>query len=841
MFSRVSINVAAGAFIVLSLVVTIALAGVILNTRAQRADATTVVANETSKLILYQNARASALTETTSLTGYVILANPDGPTTIRRAQAEVRAALGELRDIAVRDDSAQLPEIERLNESYEHLVVGYDRVLELRAAGDIQAIIDLGVNEGLVKESQAFLADLATAVSDSRSTVLAAQANAQQAEERADIITLSIAATWCTLLVAAGITLRIAVAQPLGRVARATRSIASGHPDERAPVSGPSEVADLAHDVNVMAETLLQRSEALKAHGKELEGANERLALLLEEERERARRDPLTGALNHGALTDELRRLLAPESNGRRAAVAMVDVNGLKDTNDTFGHQTGDEVLRRVAAALSRDGAIVGRYGGDEFVALLSPCEDGQAAKYADAVRAAMEAESFRDTQTGARVSVSASIGMAGYPAEGTRIEEIVARADSAMYAAKRQRPEMAGGDGTHQSIDDELATRMIGELVPLMAAAGTLDEKLGLIAQRLSQGTGYAGATFDVFERGAENVQDRSATIGTNAYADAPDAMIDEWRSEQRAVYNHPLNPIMRELMRPILIDDVSTTPYVTEEQRRILGVVGILSAIVVPLVWQGEFIGTIAVGSRELAAFTPRDGRFLTTVAGHAAAIIRSERMMEELRLATQQLAASHGETVMMLAASVEAHDPTTGRHLLRVRVLTEALARELQYDEHATAEMGVASMLHDIGKVRVPDSILKSPDKLSEDEWLSMKQHTTWGAEFLESHGGFELAAVIARAHHERWDGSGYPHGLVGDAIPIAAQIVTVADAYDAMTSDRPYRLGRSQRSAVREIFAHSGAQFSPNVVAAMLRLYRRGELGSTETPAADQIAA
>jgi putative two-component system response regulator len=234
------------------------------------------------------------------------------------------------------------------------------------------------------------------------------------------------------------------------------------------------------------------------------------------------------------------------------------------------------------------------------------------------------------------------------------------------------------------------------------------------------------------------------------------------------------------------------------------------------------------MAVGSRELAAFTPRDAQFLTTVAAHASANIRSARLVEELRLATQQLAASHGETVVMLAASVEAHDPTTGRHLLRVRNLTQALASELGYDEEGARELGVASILHDIGKVRVPDVLLKSPDRLSEEQWLTMKQHTTWGAEFLKSHEGFELATEIAQAHHERWDGSGYPHGLTGSAIPVAAQIVAVADAFDAIISDRPYRQGRSSRSAIREIFAHSGTQFSPDVVSALLRLYRRGKL-------------
>ncbi len=840
MFSRVSIKRTAAAFMALAVGMTAVLGALIFGMRQQRADATNVVAAETTKLTRYQTARAAALTETTNIAGYVVLRDPLALPEIASARAEVLSSLSALRGEEAQHDAGQLARPEQLIETYEGLARRYDRVLELAVAGDWAGIMSLGVNDGLALEGVAFLDDLEFAVDDAHLALLAAQDRARRAEERSDAMMMSIVIAWCALLLGAGITLRVAVAQPLDRVAEAARRIAEGHTGERAPSNGPVEIAKLGRDLNAMAETLLSRSEQLALRGAELEDANGSLACLLDVEREHARRDPLTGALNHGALADELRRLVSPESNGRHFAVAMVDVNGLKDINDTFGHQTGDEVLRRVATGLSRDGAIVGRYGGDEFVALLSHCDVGAAAKYVDGVRAAMEAAWFCDAQTGAGVAVSASIGLAAYPAEGTRIEELISRADSAMYAAKRQRPEMAGADGARQSIDDGMATRMIGELVPLMAAAGTLDEKLGLIAQRLSQGTGYAGATFDVFERGSEDVQDRSTTIGTNAYADAPEALVDEWRSESRTVYNHPIGNLMRENLRPVLMDDVSTTPYVTEEQRRILSAVGIRSAIVVPLVWQSEYIGTMAVGSRELAAFTPRDARFLTTVAGHAAAIIRSERMMEELRLATQQLAASHGETVMMLAASVEAHDSTTGRHLLRVRVLTEALARELAQDADAIGDVGIASMLPDIGKVRVPDAILKSPDRLSEDEWLSMKQHTTWGAEFLESHGGFGLAATIARAHHERWDGSGYPHGLVGDTIPVAAQIVSVADAYDAMTSDRPYRLGRSQRRAVREIFAHSGTQFSPAVVAALLRLYRRGALPSGETPAED-IAA
>jgi putative two-component system response regulator len=106
--------------------------------------------------------------------------------------------------------------------------------------------------------------------------------------------------------------------------------------------------------------------------------------------------------------------------------------------------------------------------------------------------------------------------------------------------------------------------------------------------------------------------------------------------------------------------------------------------------------------------------------------------------------------------------------------------------------------------------------------------MKQHTTWGSDFLDGRTGFDLAALVALCHHEKWDGSGYPRGLRGDEIPEAAAITSVADSFDAMTHDRPYRLGRSVRDAVQELTSCSGTQFSPRVVEAMVRLFERGAL-------------
>jgi putative two-component system response regulator len=151
-----------------------------------------------------------------------------------------------------------------------------------------------------------------------------------------------------------------------------------------------------------------------------------------------------------------------------------------------------------------------------------------------------------------------------------------------------------------------------------------------------------------------------------------------------------------------------------------------------------------------------------------------------------------------------------------------VSEALARELGYSEMDARELGLAAVLHDIGKIRVPDTVLASAGELAEEEWELMKHHTTWGAQFLDGRAGFELATTIARHHHERWDGTGYPDGLAGDAIPDAATIVAVADSLDAMIHDRPYRRARPLSRAMEEIVACAGTQFSPRVVEALRAL-------------------
>jgi len=153
---------------------------------------------------------------------------------------------------------------------------------------------------------------------------------------------------------------------------------------------------------------------------------------------ELSRRDPLTGVLNQRAIRDEMNRLI---STSEHAAVAMVDVDRLKDANDTYGHQMGDAVLMAVTAALSRDDALVGRYGGDEFVAILPGADRNAAEHYHKNVTAALASTAVTDPQTGATMHASASIGLSVYPEDGSTITDLIRVSDKLMYAAKRQQP----------------------------------------------------------------------------------------------------------------------------------------------------------------------------------------------------------------------------------------------------------------------------------------------------------------------------------------------------------------------------------------------------------------
>jgi len=194
--------------------------------------------------------------------------------------------------------------------------------------------------------------------------------------------------------------------------------------------------------------------------------------------------------------------------------------------------------------------------------------------------------------------------------------------------------------------------------------------------------------------------------------------------------------------------------------------------------------------------------------------------------LKLAGLQLTDAYRGSVTMLSIACEGKDEDTGFHVQRVQHLTEALAREMQLDDERARHMGVMSILHDVGKLSIPDAILKKPAKLDPEEWAVMREHPNHGVRILGDNPFYVEAREIAGGHHENWDGSGYPRGLCGEAIPLSARIVKVVDVFDALTSQRPYKAPWPLAQAMDLLREESGRQFDPGVIDAFFRLHASG---------------
>lgn len=202
--------------------------------------------------------------------------------------------------------------------------------------------------------------------------------------------------------------------------------------------------------------------------------------------------------------------------------------------------------------------------------------------------------------------------------------------------------------------------------------------------------------------------------------------------------------------------------------------------------------------------------------------------ERALTQERLANEELRRTglQGISHLLLAATLK--DQTTGSHLLRVRRYVEAIATRIGLPTELVEEYGYSSVMHDVGKIHTPDHILQSEHHLSTDEFEVIKQHCIDGEIMLGDARFFETARAIAREHHERWDGSGYPDGKKGNEISLAARIVSVADVFDALTSKRPYKQAWSLDDGMAAIREGSGEQFDPDIVAAFEGLQRDGTI-------------
>jgi len=201
---------------------------------------------------------------------------------------------------------------------------------------------------------------------------------------------------------------------------------------------------------------------------------------------------------------------------------------------------------------------------------------------------------------------------------------------------------------------------------------------------------------------------------------------------------------------------------------------------------------------------------------------------QLKRDLVIAKQQIESSYHNAVNMLCVASEGKDEDTASHIQRVRYYTKALALLSGCDDTAAERMGSMSILHDIGKLYVPDSILKKQGPLSDNEWDIMKKHPEFGARILGDDDFYQQAREISLGHHENFDGSGYPKGLMGEDTPLCAKIVKLADVFDALTTKRPYKEPWTIEDTMDFIVSKKGIMFDPILVNNMLTLYKNGSL-------------
>ena len=244
--------------------------------------------------------------------------------------------------------------------------------------------------------------------------------------------------------------------------------------------------------------------------------------------------------------------------------------------------------------------------------------------------------------------------------------------------------------------------------------------------------------------------------------------------------------------------------------------------SALSVPMLKDGEVVGVLNVRNKTGGGdFTEDELSLAARFANVAALSVAKAGLHLELR----QLFA---HSILALANAIDARDPYTSGHSERVTTYAVAIAERLGFSDDALEELRYASLLHDIGKIRIRDHILHKPGKLTDEEFEEMKRHPEYGVEIMRPVRAFEAIFPSMLHHHERFDGRGYPAGLQGEQIPLQARIMCVADCFDAMTSDRPYRRGMPWEEAVAELVRHRGSQFDPEAVDLFVTLVREGKL-------------
>lgn len=247
-------------------------------------------------------------------------------------------------------------------------------------------------------------------------------------------------------------------------------------------------------------------------------------------------------------------------------------------------------------------------------------------------------------------------------------------------------------------------------------------------------------------------------------------------------------------------------------------------------PLVVKGRVVGVLEVFCRAPMDIDQEWLDFMEILAGQVAIAVDNATLFKDLQRSNSELMLAYEATLEGWSAALDLRDHETEGHTQRVTRMALDLAQAMDIREPDLVNIRRGALLHDIGKMGVPDGILLKPDKLTEEEWEHMRMHAVYAHQLLSNIAYLQDALDIPYCHHEKWNGTGYPRGLKGEEIPLAARIFAIADVYDALTSDRPYRKGWSHKKALDYIQGQAGGSFDPNVVDVFLSMadtFRRGD--------------